>query len=82
MAVSQTDSRYTSKQIQISFPVHIPQPLHVSLVEEHWFLIIGNLHGHRVAVLPADRHHPLFGHTLNKCKYIGELQYRRIIAFF
>lgn len=76
MAVAHTDSSHTSKEIQISSPVHIPQPLHVSLVDEHWFLIVSNLHGHRVAILPADLHHLFFGHTLKGHKYIGErLQY-------
>ena len=66
VAVAHTHSSHTSKQIQISPPVHIPQPLHVTLVDEHWFLIVGNLHGHGVAILSADLHHPLFGHTLDR----------------
>ncbi len=65
VAVAHTDSSHTSKQIQISSPVHVPQPLHVSLVDEHWFFIVGNLHGHGVANMFADLHHPLFGHTLS-----------------
>lgn len=64
VAVAHTDSSHASKQIQITPPIHIPQPLHVSLVDKHWLLIIGDLHGHGVAVLPADLHHPLFWHTL------------------
>ncbi len=68
VAVAHTDSSHTSKQIQISSPVHVPQPLHVSLVDEHWFFIVGNLHGHGVANMFADLHHPLFGHTLDRDK--------------
>lgn len=82
MAVAHTDSSHASKQIQISPPVHIPQPLHVSLVDEHWFLIVGNLHGHRVTILPADLHHPLFGHTLDKSKYRESQQARSMTSLF
>ena len=68
MAVANADCCHTGKKIQIALPVHVPQPLHVSLVDKHWLLIGGNLHGHGVAVLSADLHHPLFGHTLNRDK--------------
>ena len=68
MAVAHADCCHAGKKIQIPLPVHVPQPLHVSLVEKHWLLIGGNLHDHGVAVLCADLHHPLFGHTLNRDK--------------
>ena len=64
MAVAHGDSCYTGKQVQITPPIHIPQPLHVSLMEEHWSLEVRNLHGYGVAVVPANLHHTLFGHTL------------------
>lgn len=77
VAVAHADSRHTGEQIQISPPVHIPQPLHVSLVDEHWFLIVGDLHGHRVAILSADLHHPLLGHTLDRGKYMQDRSYSK-----
>ncbi|KAG7241105.1 hypothetical protein INR49_025848 [Caranx melampygus] len=43
MAVAYTNSSHTGKQIQVSSPIHIPQPLHETLVEEHWFLIVGHI---------------------------------------
>lgn len=66
VTVAHADGGYASKQIQVSFPVHIPQPLHVALVDEYWFLIVGNSHGHGEAVLLADLQHSLFGHSLDK----------------
>lgn len=35
-------------------------------MDKHWSLIAGNFHGHGVAISPADLHHPLFGHTLDR----------------
>lgn len=64
MAVAHADRSHTGKQVQISSAVHVPQPLHVSLVDEHRLLVVGDFHGHGVTVLPADLHHPLLGHSL------------------
>lgn len=65
VAVAHTDGSHTSKQVQISPAINIPQPLHVSLVDEHWLLVVGDFHGHRVTVLSADLHHPLLRHSLS-----------------
>lgn len=66
MTVAHADCSHTAKQVQISFTVHVPQPLHVTLVDEYRFLIVGNSRGHGEAVLPSDRQHLLFGHSLDK----------------
>lgn len=65
VAVAHTDSSHTGKQVQIPPAIHVPQPLHVSLVDEYWLLVVGDFHGHRATVLPTDLHHPLLGHSLN-----------------
>lgn len=66
MTVAHADGRHTGKQVQVSFPVHVPQPLHVTLVDENRFLVVGNSHGHGEAVLLSDLQHSLFGHSLDK----------------
>lgn len=66
VAVAHTDSSHTSKQIQISLSVYIPQPLHVSLADKHGLLVVSNFHNHGVAVLSADLHHLLLRHTLDR----------------
>lgn len=71
VAVADTDSRHASKQIQVSPPVHVPQPLLVSVVDVNRSLIVGDVHGHGVAMLLADLHHPFFGQTLNSKKEKG-----------
>lgn len=65
VTVAHADGSHTSKKIQVPLPVHVPQPLHVTLVDEHWFLIEGNFHGHGEAILLADLHHSLFGQSLD-----------------
>lgn len=37
----------------------------MTLVDEHWFLVEGNSHGHGEAILLADLQHSLFGHSLD-----------------
>lgn len=37
-------------------------------MDEHGLLIVSYLRGHGVAVLLADLHHLLFGHTLKICR--------------
>lgn len=66
MTVAHADGSHTGKQIQVSPPVHVPQPLHVTLVDEYRFLVVGNAHGHGEAVLLSDFQHSLFGHSLDK----------------
>lgn len=83
VAVAHTDSSHTGKQIQIPLPVYIPKPLHVSLVDEHWFLIVCNLHDHGVAVLSADLYHLLFGHTLGSRKtHKHRTEYKMFVFLF
>lgn len=65
VTVAHADGSHTSKQVQVSPAVHVPQPLHVSLVDEQWSLVVGDFHSHGVTVLPANLHHALFGHSLN-----------------
>ena len=72
VAVADADSRHASKQIQVSPPVHVPQPLVVPVVDVNRSLVVGDAHGHGVAILLADLHHPFFGQTLNSHKYKGE----------
>lgn len=78
MTVAHADCNHTGKQIQVSFPVHVPQPLHVSLVDEYRFLIVGNSHGHGEAILLSDLQHSLFGHSLDKDDTQDEKTARRM----
>lgn len=64
VAVAHADGSHTGKQVQVAPAVHVPQPLHVTLVDEHRLLVVGDFHGHGVTVLPTDLHHPLLGHSL------------------
>lgn len=41
MTMSYTDCDNTSKQIQVSVTINIPQPLHMTLIYHHWLLVIG-----------------------------------------
>lgn len=66
VAVSHADGGHAGKQVQVSPAVHVPQPLHMSLMDEDRPLVEGDLHGHGVAVLPADLHHPLLRHALDR----------------
>lgn len=64
--MAHADGSHTGKQIQVSLAVHVPQPLHVALVDEQRFLVVGDSHGHGEAILLSDRQHSLFGHSLDK----------------
>ena len=66
MAVSYTDGRHSCKEVQVALAVHVPQPLHVALVDEHRALVGGHLHGHGVTVELADLYHALLGHALQR----------------
>lgn len=73
MAVTHTDSCHARKQVQVSLPINIPQPLHVALVNEHRVFVGGSFHYHGVAVLSADLQHSLFRHTLNNTCQTGKV---------
>lgn len=66
VTVAHADGSHTGKQVQVSLPVHVPQPLHVTLVDEYRFLIVGDSHGHGEAILLSDLQHSLFGHSLDR----------------
>lgn len=66
VTVAHADRGHTGKQIQVSFPVHVPQPLHVTLVDEYRVLVVGHFHGHGEAIPLSDLQHSLFGHSLDK----------------
>lgn len=50
MAVSQADGGDPPKHVEIAGPVHVPQPLHETMMDEHWLLVVRHLHGHGITV--------------------------------
>lgn len=66
VTVAHADGGHTGKQIQVSFPINVPQPLHVTLVDECRFLVVGHPRGHGEAIPLSDRQHSLFRHSLDK----------------
>lgn len=65
MAVAHADGCHAGKQVQVAVAVHVPQPLHVALVDGHRPLVVGDSGGHGEAVLLSDLQHSLSGHSLD-----------------
>lgn len=66
MAVSQADSGDPRKHVEITWPIHIPQPLHETLMDKKWLLVVRHLHRHGITVQLPDLQHPLLTHTLHR----------------
>lgn len=65
VTVAHADGGHAGKQVQVALAVHVPQPLHVALVDENRLLVVGHPHGHGEAVPLADLQDSLFGHSLD-----------------
>ena len=64
VTVTDTDCGHSGKEVQVTPSIHIPQPLHVALMDKYWLFVRRHLHGHGVAVVFPDMQHLLGRHAL------------------
>lgn len=62
MAVAHTDSNYAPKQVQISLSIWIPEPLHMTLTNHNWILVISQKSRGQVGL--SDLHGLFIGDSL------------------
>ena len=62
MAVAHTDSNYAPKQVQISLSIWIPEPLHMTLTNHNWILVISQKSRGQIGL--SDLHGLFIGDSL------------------